>query len=194
MSDAHDASWVRLDREKLHCLAHPMRSRLLAALRTDGPSTSAKLARRLGTNTGASSYHLRELADVGLVHEVQDMGTARERWWAPSHHMTSFSEAGFADDPDDRAAVDWLMTHHLRATTRWREEWLAARHTWTEEWVRASNTSDHLLELTPAQLASLNADLEAVVERYRPEGPAEEGDVQQVLVLVDGFPAREVSL
>ena len=73
-------------------------------------------------------------------------------------------------------------------------EWLAARHTWSEEWVRASTTSDHLLELTPAQLAAMNADLEAVVERYRTEGPAADGDVQQVLVLVDGFPAREVSL
>ena len=190
----HEPARVHLDREKLHCLAHPMRSRLLGALRSDGPATSARLARRLGTNTGATSYHLRELADVGLVHEVDDMGTARERWWAASHEITSFSEADFADDPDDRAAADWLMGHHHRLKTRWREEWLAGRHGWSEAWVRASDSSDWWLELTAEQTRAMAEEIAAVVMRYREAGPAEEGEVQQVLALIDLFPTRQVTL
>lgn len=192
MADMDDR--VTLDSDKLRCLAHPLRSRLLGALRLDGPATSAKLARRLGTNTGATSYHLRELAEVGLVREVEDLGTARERWWAAAHQMSSFSEADFREDPDDRAAVDWLMAHNLQLTTRCREDWLIGRKGWTEEWVRASDVSDYALELTPAQTRAMNDELAAVIERYRVEGPAEEGDVQQVLVLLDAFPVREVRL
>ena len=33
----------------------------------EGPSTVTKLAERLDSNTGATSYHLRVLADHGLV-------------------------------------------------------------------------------------------------------------------------------
>ncbi|MEO2104731.1 MAG: ArsR family transcriptional regulator, partial [Actinomycetota bacterium] len=119
---------------------------------------------------------------------------ARERWWAAAHQMSSFSEADFREDPDDRAAVDWLMAHNLQLTTRWREDWLTGRQGWTEEWVRASDVSDYALELTPAQTRAMNDELAAVIERYRVEGPAEEGDVQQVLVLLDAFPVREVRL
>ena len=56
------------------------------------------------------------------------------------------------------------------------------------------HVSDHALELTPAQTRAMNDELAAVIERYRVEGPAEEGDVQQVLVLLDAFPVREVRL
>jgi predicted ArsR family transcriptional regulator len=63
------ASTLRLDAHALKVLAHPLRSRLLRALRVDGPATATALAATLGTNTGATSYHLRKLASVGLVPE-----------------------------------------------------------------------------------------------------------------------------
>ena len=81
---------LRLDGRALRVLAHPLRSRLLTALRMDGPATATALARSLGTNTGATSYHLRKLASVGLVAET-DEGRGRERWWrasTPSHEWT----------------------------------------------------------------------------------------------------------
>ncbi|MGO1167099.1 MAG: winged helix-turn-helix domain-containing protein, partial [Janibacter sp.] len=48
-------------------LAHPLRSRILAHLRLHGGATAADLARALSSNTGASSYHARVLAEAGLV-------------------------------------------------------------------------------------------------------------------------------
>ena len=48
-------------------LAHPLRSRLLAELRVRGPATATTLAAVLQTNSGATSYHLRKLAEVALV-------------------------------------------------------------------------------------------------------------------------------
>ena len=51
-------------------LAHPLRSRLLAALRRSGPATRDRPGRALGTNSGATSYHLRKLESVGLVADT----------------------------------------------------------------------------------------------------------------------------
>lgn len=189
-----DRPRVWLDSAQLRCLAHPLRSRLLSALRMEGPATSARLADRLGTNTGATSYHLRQLADVGLVTEDPDRGTGRERWWQAAHEISSWSSADFEDDPDDRAAAEWLAGHHTRLTTRWREDWLETYSEWPEEWRRAADSSDLRLQLTPDQLAALNAELLTVIARYDRMGPAEDGDSRPVMVLLDTFPTDRPSL
>ena len=202
---------VQLDSRRLRCLAHPLRSRLLAALRQDGPSTSTMLAERLGTNTGATSYHLRQLADVGLVVDDDTRGNARERWWRAAHEITSWSETDFDDDPTDRAAAEWLATNHARIRAQWRDDWLATRHQYSTAWREAADSSDIELRLTPAQLSELNAKLLEVIEHYvQPaERPAHDGtpvsdlddasvatsaEAERVIILVDTFPARELRL
>lgn len=184
---------VHLDSAKLRALAHPLRSRLLSALRLDGPATSAGLAARLGSNTGATSYHLRQLAEVGLIIDVPERGIGRERWWAAAHEVTSWSEADFDEDPDDRAAAEWLMGHHTRLTRRWVEDWLESRQSWSPDWRRAASLGDMRLQLTSAQTRALEAELYAVIERYRAAGAAD-GDVADVMVLIDLFPTRELPL
>ncbi|HUG84474.1 MAG TPA: helix-turn-helix domain-containing protein, partial [Euzebya sp.] len=72
---------ITLDAKQLTTLAHPLRSRLLTALRQEGPATATPLAKRLGTNSGTTSYHLRKLAEVGLVTDAPDEGDGRDRWW-----------------------------------------------------------------------------------------------------------------
>ncbi|MEE8599558.1 winged helix-turn-helix domain-containing protein [Euzebya tangerina] len=188
---------VRLSSAQIRCLAHPLRSRLLASLRVDGPLTSARLADRLGTNTGATSYHLRQLAEVGLVEEVEDLGTARERWWASAHTFSTWHETDFDDDPDDRAAAEWLVDSYTRNKQRWREYWLATRRTWSTEWRRAADFSDISLEVTPDELRSLTAELLEVVKRHRQaalDDPDRNGDIARVLVLLEAFPAPEIHL
>jgi len=191
---------VELDSAQVRCLAHPLRSRLLAALRLDGPSTSAGLAQRLGTNTGATSYHLRQLAAVGLIAEDSDLGRGRERYWRSLHDLTSWSETRFDDDPEDRAAADWLTGHHLRMKNRWREDWLESRMQWSPEWRDAASLGDLRLRLTPSQTATMVNELESVVKRYlalgdtgaEAHGPGAEG--ADVLVLVDVFPTARIAL
>ena len=84
-------------------LAHPLRTRLLGALRLEGPATATGLARLLGTNTGATSYHLRRLADVGLVEET-GTGTGRQRVWRAAHDRHSWTTSAAGDAPDAVAA------------------------------------------------------------------------------------------
>ena len=103
-------------RHQLQVLAHPLRTRLLGALRLHGPATSTALAARLGTNSGATSYHLRQLAEAGLIEDDPERSNGRDRWWRAAHDATSWTSADFEDDPDARAADDWLLRHHAHIT------------------------------------------------------------------------------
>ena len=84
--------------EALRALSHPLRLRILGLLRMDGPSTATALATRLGLNSGATSYHLRQLAQHGFVVDDEARGNARERWWRAAHQSTRV--------PTDDAAPD----------------------------------------------------------------------------------------
>ena len=83
MTAVPEPTRVHLDRAALRMLAHPLRSRLLAELRQHGAATATSLAARLQTNSGATSYHLRKLAEVGVV-EDRGEGTGRSRIWTAS--------------------------------------------------------------------------------------------------------------
>jgi predicted ArsR family transcriptional regulator len=179
---------LRLDARALRVLAHPVRARLLSALRTAGPATATRLAERLGTNTGATSYHLRALAAVGLVEEEPGRGTARERWWRAAQDSHSWHEDD-ADgaDPDAAAAVAWLRRHHWNRFAEQAEAWEAVREQWPAAWRAATGMDDALVRVTAEELAELRRELNAVLERYhRPtaDGP----DVRTVAVHVHAMP------
>jgi DNA-binding transcriptional ArsR family regulator len=179
---------IRLSSEQLRVLAHPLRSRLLTALRMDGPATATRLAAGLGTNTGATSYHLRQLAAVGLVVEEERAGSGRQRWWRAAQSSHGWLDREVRDDPDDRAAADWLAGHYLRWFTEMAERWVAGRHNWPEAWREANFVSDYLLELTPQRLRELAEEVQAVILRYREE-PAQEGS-EPVFLTIYGFPIK----
>jgi len=64
---SESADFVRLDAKSVKVLAHPLRSRLVGALRLNGPSTATALAAALGTNSFKNSYQGSAFAQVGLL-------------------------------------------------------------------------------------------------------------------------------
>ena len=88
---------LRLDATAIRVLAHPLRSLLLSRLRRDGPATATELAEELGTNTGATSYHLRKLEEVGLVTDTEQ-GEGRRRVWQAASRSHSFTSGDYPDD------------------------------------------------------------------------------------------------
>jgi DNA-binding transcriptional ArsR family regulator len=181
-------SGVRLDAAQVRALAHPLRSRLLAMLRIDGPATATTLARALGTNTGATSYHLRALAETGLVVEEPDRGTTRQRWWRSAHEMHQFMLSDFAGDPDSTAAARWLEGQHVRLAAEWAEKWDAARSAYPADWQDAAVRADNLLTLAPDRLRALAAELHDVIMRYREEPVAPGADARQVYLFLSAHP------
>jgi predicted ArsR family transcriptional regulator len=184
-----ELSQVHLDAKQIRVLAHPLRARLLGRLRMDGPATATRLAEALGTNTGATSYHLRQLADVGLVAEDEGTGRGRERWWRAAHDMSSWQRDTFTGDPDATAAADWLDSYALNRLVARSEAWQRVRPGDTPAWRAAAGFSDYILNLGSEQLSALNAELDAVIERYRVVGETDPGaDARQVLLYLYAVP------
>lgn len=184
-------TYVRLNGDQLRALSHPLRHRILAALRIDGPSTATGVAERLGSNSGKTSYHLRVLADVGLVNEEAERGDARDRWWSAAHDMTNLEPLDFADDPEAAAALDYLMGRYARFTATQIEQWLTNQSDWSPEWVQAAGLSDWSAHLTPSELAAMNEEIRDVVTRHvEAARNADRDDVEAVrcTVTYNAFP------
>lgn len=180
---------LRLDPVALRVLAHPLRSRLLTALRSNGPATATALARTLGTNTGATSYHLRRLAGVGLVKDV-DGGKGRERWWRASTDAHEWTERDVIDDPEAAAASDWLKRHYLRNFLDRYERWLDIAEDWPIDWRAAAESGDTILRVTPDDLAGFQRELLELLDRYRERSPRAP-DARRVEFYYHAFPAEE---
>ncbi|MFR9776242.1 ArsR/SmtB family transcription factor [Micromonospora sp. MS34] len=179
---------VRLDHEQVRVLAQPLRTRLLGALRVNGPATATRLAELLGTNTGATSYHLRQLAEVGLVTEDPDRGTGRQRFWRAAHDMTNWENTDFDDDPDARAALEWLQGEQVRHFAEIAERWFAARDEWSPAWRDAFGMGDIFMTIPSARLEALKAEVWQLLERYRNEADPAEPGAEQVQIFLATLP------
>lgn len=179
------------DPRQLRVLAHPLRARLLGALRFHGPATATQLAGRLGTNSGATSYHLRQLAEVGLVEDDAARSTGRDRAWRSIHDSTSWRSTDYDDDPDARAADEWIARHQASTNARWLDDWLTSRNDWPVEWRDAADQSDYHFTMTAEQLSRMLAEVHDVLGRHLaaddPSAPAAE----RVTVMLQAFPSPE---
>jgi DNA-binding transcriptional ArsR family regulator len=101
-----------LGAREVRALAHPLRLRMLESL-SDGPATASMLARELGESSGATSYHLRALAAVGLIVEDLDRRKGRERWWKREPKTVGLISSAPAEDPEYDAAVAQLESTML---------------------------------------------------------------------------------
>jgi DNA-binding transcriptional ArsR family regulator len=178
------------DPQALRALAHPLRGKLLASLRLDGPATASMLARRYEESSGATSYHLRMLARYGFVEDDPGHAGARERWWRAAHEMTVWSPASFLDrESGEGEAARQFMRRVVADYSGWLARWIDELEDWEPDWQEASELSDVALRLTPAQLASLRDELLATIFRYRDAGP-DGPDAERVMVLLHAFPQR----
>ncbi|MBM7789448.1 helix-turn-helix domain-containing protein [Tenggerimyces flavus] len=164
-----EPSVARPDARSLRGLAHPVRLRMLAILRTDGPATATTLAARLGLNTGATSYHLRQLAAHGFVVEDAARGNARDRWWRAAHRMTHVDlEQVSAEDREAGAAfyrgIVQIYTENMLAAV---EEMPLLPSAWRG----AGSFGDELLRLTPEETRRLASEVHEIVARYRRDSP-----------------------
>ncbi|WP_328440354.1 helix-turn-helix domain-containing protein [Streptomyces sp. NBC_00444] len=181
-----------LDARSLRGLAHPLRMRLLGELRRNGPATASQLADKLSESSGATSYHLRQLAEYGFVEDAPEHGKGRERWWRAMHGGVELNETLLQDpDPAVRGAATFFM--HEVATIHGQElsTFIGSAHEWSEKWYEGSDASDWTLRLTPELAVELIAKMHELVDNYRaqalPEGTPE---AEQVRIHSHVFPIR----
>jgi DNA-binding transcriptional ArsR family regulator len=176
----------------LKALGHPLRQQILRRLHRDGPATATSLAAELGENTGATSYHLRQLAEHGFVEDIPERAKGRVRWWRARPQDIRFLPRSAMTD-DARLAFDQLA--QLNAAED--EEALARfqrRRDTMGPWGDALLFSRGALRLTPEELLGFWEEYMALLLRYRrddpdtdPADPAPEG-ARRVLVRFMAFP------
>lgn len=159
-----DLTSITPDPTALKALSHPVRLRMLGLLRADGPATASSLALRLGLNSGATSYHLRQLHQHGFVVDDTDRGNGRERWWKAAHQATRARTD--SESADEREASDAFAQSVGIVHTEQLQHALEELPTMPLEWRRATTTSDWGLRLTPERALELKQAVTALVDEW----------------------------
>lgn len=157
-----------LPSESLKSLAHPLRVRLYDELSSYGPFTASMLAERLGESSGATSYHLRQLARAGLVREDTSRGKGRERWWERSPGSIAIPDARkLPPGSAERLAVKLVEDEWYRSREQNFHEFVAeGEQVFGPEWLDIATSDTINLRLTPDQLHGLVTDIDAVLQTY----------------------------
>lgn len=137
---------------------------MLGLLRHEGPATATMLANRMGLNTGATSYHLRQLAAHGFVVEDTSRGNARDRWWRAAHQTTHTDTATIP--PEDRDTADAYMQAVAVVYADNLQRSLAEARTLPEEWQDAGTLSDWNPRLTARSAKALVERLSEVIDAW----------------------------
>jgi len=157
-------SITRLDNATaLRAYAHPVRMKLILALRTRGPLTATQAGRLLGESSGTCSFHLRQLAKYGLVEETGE-GTGREKPWRATTTSTNWDSV--QQTPEATAAASQLSEVLAESYFAALMRWLEVRSGESEEWQRAAFIGDRVLWVTADELAQIGRELSAIVDRY----------------------------
>ncbi|MFF0555109.1 ArsR/SmtB family transcription factor [Streptomyces sp. NPDC004266] len=180
----------------LKAISHPLRMRLYRALHVARAATASQLAEQVDEAVSLVSYHLRKLAEHGLIEEAEARSAdGRERWWQPSSYGFSIHDEDVRDAPELAAATTAFGRTVDEQRTELHRRFLDERLTWSDEWRSASISSEWLPRLTAAELAALGAELDAVLRKYDQQARAAEaaGDTEgreNVAVHLHGFPYR----
>lgn len=170
--------------EGLRALSHPGRLRMLGLLRTEGPSTATMLAARLGLNTGATSYHLRQLEKHGFIVEDLERGNGRDRWWRAAHESTRTDTAA-ATTPEEHDTADAYLQAVAIVYADQIQRSLEEARTLPQEWQDAGTLSDWNPRLTPSRARALVQRLEEVIEGW--EEDLDEPEAMQFTVNLNAF-------
>ena len=160
---------------------------MLEALREE-PATASILARRLNESTGATSYHLRELARHGFIEEVPDRGTARERWWQRRERILLIAPK-VGQEPETDAAYARLQSIFLERDAAALERWVRIES--SPRWQEAAMIGNWNLHATPDEIEALTEKVVALVDELRRAPDESPADSKLVHVSFRALPQDE---
>ncbi len=180
----------------LKALAHPLRAQLYRLLYVARTATASQLAEQVDEAVSLVSYHLRKLADHGLIEEADPRSEdGRERWWQPASEGVSIHGEDFQDAPEKVAAHTAASRLFYEQRGELYRRHLDERPHWGAEWNSASVDSEYLVRLTAPELAELSDQMHALVKKFKEKGRAADaaGDTEgreNVALHLYGFPFR----
>jgi DNA-binding transcriptional ArsR family regulator len=176
----------------LAALSHPVRRRLMDALKVYGPSTVGQLAERTGQAAANVSHHLRVLGGCDLIAEAPELARdRRERWWRLATPGVRWSTAEFDDDPAAQAVANAAESLNLDRHASLVRAWFSASEADRRSWATAAFSTDRWLHLTPEELAELGQQIMDLLQEWGTRDVPEDGRRRDpVFLFAYGIPAR----
>lgn len=175
------------DPAALRALAHPLRQRILRALAENGPATSTALGALLGENTGATSYHLRQLAEYGFIEEAPELAKGKERWWrSPPKDLRYRMDR--EQSPEVRQLLEGLFAQHLAEDIEMFQQFEAQRAE-LGEWADIMPFSRGAVYATPAEIEEFFEDYLTLLKRFQATHRQGRPGTRRVLTRFLAFPA-----
>jgi DNA-binding transcriptional ArsR family regulator len=155
---------VELTPRGMRALAHPVRLAILSRLQGHGPSTATALAPLVGATPSVTSWHLRHLAEHGLVRDAEVDADGRQRWWEAVG--TGFRFTPTADEGGRDAAT--LLSHVLfeqaaELPGRWVRD---VEPVLEDDWRRSAGLSNTTFVATADELADVEAAIEELLAPF----------------------------
>lgn len=151
------------DTDMMRAMAHPLRLALLDYLSSAGPRTASECAEAVDSSASNCSWHLRQLAQFGLV-ERSEGGDGRERPWQVC--QVGFSLGSFDPDSATRGAQLALVAAKLRHENELIERFLDTAEQLDPDWRDAAEFAGYGLSVTPAELNDLVEAVDALLRPY----------------------------
>lgn len=173
----------------MRALAHPARLAILDHLSlTDAGATATECAEVVRLSPSATSYHLRALAQTGLIEEAPSRGDARERVWRSRYR--DFSVGADTDaTPDDLAAETAMGEAFLAHQNEKVRRFLAVAKEYGDQWYQAATMMDKTLMVTAAELTELIAGIDELARPFtRPERDNPPADARNVTFQLRAVP------
>ena len=152
------------DPRTMRALTHPVRIALLEALALEGPLTATQAGELVGESPTTCSFHLRQLEKYGFVEDAGP-GGSRQRPWRLTQVGVSIPE--FTEDSEIDLAANALSKVFLERQVGRMRAWWAHRAAFPKSWRKLLGINEWVWFVTHDELAELEADLHAVMSRYR---------------------------
>jgi DNA-binding transcriptional ArsR family regulator len=166
--DAYDDIEIT-DPRVMRVLAHPVRLAALSYLQGHGPATATQLAPIVGATPSVTSWHLRHLAQHGLVSD-SDRGTdRRQRWWQAAARGIRVVPPGEDADPTEgaeaayRALGSQLMAQASAQVRTWQRE---VEPGLDPKWRAVADVSNTTVLVTAAEVEEILAAVESALAPY----------------------------
>lgn len=159
--NARPAYRVLRDPKAIRALAHPLRLALLEVLGGEGTATATRCAEVTGESVASCSFHLRALAQHGMIERALSEG--RERPWrlaAPTQMIEPTADEQISTA--NAALMDFFLDHEVNRIRTWRDR----QENEAPPWRDAGHFLGATAWLTVDELARLHAELNDVVERF----------------------------
>jgi DNA-binding transcriptional ArsR family regulator len=154
------------DPQAMRALAHPVRLAALSYLQKNGPATATQLSEHVGASPSVTSWHLRHLAEFGLVKDGPPPSGSdkRQRWW---YAVAAGFRFDMPETPEGAQAGRLLRTEIMNQALEAAQTWLVETEPNLEpEWSRRAGSANTMLVVTPDEADAIESAIEQLLAPY----------------------------